>query len=190
MLKHAALFPALLLLSLSVRAQNGNQATGKDIALSQMRRIVEAIKQCPEKPPRDLAPEGAVQKFSRPQVLDWDVVSKPDSLRSSFQGFVRFRIVAHVEESEAAKRSKQLDAQYQKFTLAKKWCDEEHHASCDVTEYRYDFGLGTDAPELRKASMSIAINKEPIVYEPKDDSCWDKIAKSPESVLAGSHEQK
>jgi len=166
------------------------EIAGKDIALCHMRRIVEAIKQCPEKPPRDLEPAGAVQKFSRPLVLDWDVVYKPDSLRSPFQGFVRFRIVAHFEESEAGKQSKQLDAQYRKFTLAKKWCDEEYHASCDVTEYRYDFDLGTDTPELRKASMPIAINKEPIAYEPKEDACWDRIAKSPESVLEGRGERK
>jgi hypothetical protein len=83
-----------------------------------------------------------------------------------------------------------LDAQYRKFTLAKKWCDEEYHASCDVTEYRYDFDLGTDTPELRKASMPIAINKEPIAYEPKEDACWDRIAKSPESLLEGRGERK
>ena len=59
-----------------------------------------------------------------------------------------------------------------------------------MTEYRYDFDLGTDTPELRKASMPIAINKEPIAYEPKEDACWDRIAKSPGSVLEGQSARK
>ena len=165
--------------SKSVQAQE----SAKDRAVSQMRKIVEAIKQCPEMAPNDFEFARAIQKFTAPLVQDWDVVTS-DSLRSPFQGFVRFRIVSHYEESEAAKRSKQLDADYRFFIQTMKWCEEEYHTSCNVTEYRHEFDLGSDTPELRKASMSTAINKEPIVYEPRGNSCWDNIARSPGSVLA------
>ena len=160
----------------------------KDRAVNQMRIIVEAIKQCPAQTPRGFDLAGAIQKYTRPLVQDWDVVSY-DSLRSPFQGFVRFRIVSHYEETEAAKHSKSLDAQYRQFIQGMESCEQEYRTSCYVTEYRYEFDLSSVIPELRKASMLMAIKKEPIVYKP-GGSCWDRIAKFPESVLGGRPEPK
>jgi S1-C subfamily serine protease len=156
-----------------------SQTSSKDRAVAQMRRIVDALKRCPESTGSRLEPFGAMQRFTAPIVQDWDVIAS-DSLRSPFQGIVRFRIVAHVEETEAAKHSKKLDAEYRNFALAMKWCEEDNHASCEVTDYRYEFDLGSD-PELRRAFMSIAIKKEPFIYQPQD-TCWDNIAKSPASA--------
>jgi hypothetical protein len=161
----------------------------KDRAVSQMRRIVEAIKQCPEQAPRDAEFAAAIIKYTKPLVQDWDVVTS-DSLRSPFQGFIRFRTSGHYEETEAAKQSKKLDAKYRQALQGMKWCEEQHGWSCYVTEYRFEFELGSDTPELRKATMFIAIEKEPRLYEPGDGSCFDRIAKSPDSVFTGRREQK
>jgi hypothetical protein len=125
-----------------------------------MRRIVEAIKQCPEQAPCDAEFAAAIIKYTKPLVQDWDVVTS-DSLRSPFQGFIRFRTSGHYEETEAAKQSKKLDAKYRQALQGMKWCEEQHGWSCYVTEYRFEFELGSDTPELRKATMFIAIEKEP-----------------------------
>jgi len=161
------------------------QESTKDKAVSQMHRIVEAIKQCPPPAPTDV--KFALQKSTKPLLQDWDVVTS-DSLRSPFQGFVRFRTSGYYEETDEAKQSKKLDAEYRQAVQGMKWCEELHHISCYDTEYRYEFDLGSNSPELRKATMSIAVIKGPTVYEPRGGTCWDGIAKSPESVFAEHRE--
>src|SRR5262249_38689321 len=104
----------------------------KDRAVSQMRRIVEAIKQCPEPAPTNV--KFALQKSTKALVQDWDVVTS-DSLRSPFRGFVRFRTSGYYEETDEAKQSKQLDTEYRRTIQGMKWCGELHGWSCYDTEY-------------------------------------------------------
>jgi hypothetical protein len=54
-------------------------------------------------------------------------------------------------------------------------------------EYRYEFDLGSDAPELKKALIKF-LSPDFKSYEPSPNSegtifCWDKIARSPGSVV-------
>jgi hypothetical protein len=114
-------------------------------------------------------------------VLEWDLLSS-DSLRSPFQGFIRFRIEGELQESDEAKKSAKLDAEYREFAESMRDCEEKYHSSCLVREYRYYFDLGTDKPELRKATFSLVTQKEPTVYEPQATPCTDGIAKAPGAV--------
>jgi hypothetical protein len=103
--------PLLLLLICSFgRDASGQVGPSKDRAVNQMREIVAAIKRCPETSD-SLPDEGAITKHQPPLIVEWDVVAS-DSLRTPFQGFVQFRVVTQLEESEEAKRSKELDYKY------------------------------------------------------------------------------
>jgi hypothetical protein len=162
---------------------SGGQAAESAIetARSQMRRIVDAIRQCPETSD-SLLGAGIITKH-RLIILDWDVMA-PDSLRSPFQGLVHLKVVSILEETEEAQRSKDLDRKYQATVEALK--------GRNFVEYRYEFALGSAPPELKKALMFYpGIYTDFKAYEPSPNSegtisCWDRIARSPSGALIHS----
>jgi hypothetical protein len=104
--------------------------------------------------------------------LEWDVVAS-DSLRAPFQGFVRFKVVSRLEETDEAKRSKELDHKYQVFVGLTR--------GREFIEYRFEFEVGSEPPELRRALMFFpGLDTNFRAYDPSPNgSCWDGIARSP-----------
>lgn len=156
------------------------EIAAKDSAVGQMRRIVDAIRQCPEETVSGFFDVAIVHHWS-PRVLEWDVLAS-NSLRAPFQGYIRFDLPFDLHETDEAKRSKELHAKYEFVvkTLSK------------FTEYRYEFDLGSGAPALRRALFKLPPSSDFMPYEPSANSvgsifCWDKIANSPGSV-AGTTE--
>lgn len=170
MLRRTVLLLPLLICSLTIPAA-GQVGPSQDRAVSQMREIVEAIRRCPETS-GSLAEEGAITRTEPPLILEWDVVPS-DSLRAPFQGFVQFKVVTQLGETEEAKRSKELDHEYQFFAGLTR--------GRNFVEYRYEFAVGSEPPELRRALLfSAGLDTDFRAYEPSSDgSCWDKIARSP-----------
>jgi hypothetical protein len=116
-----------------------------------------------------------------PSILDWDVVAS-DSARSPFQGFVKFSVPIRLEETDEAKQSRKLDKDYRDFLESLRIYEQENNHSASVIEYRYEFDVSSDAPELRRAWILTAGTKSFVAYEPKQGSCWDSIASSPKSA--------
>jgi hypothetical protein len=156
---------------------SGEQTAGseKDNAVSQMRRIVEAIRQCPET--SDSLPYmGAISKHIL-VILDWNVMAS-DSSRSPFQGVVHFKVVSKLEETDEAKQSKDLDREYHRSV--------EAMTGRNFIEYRYEFTLGSAPAELKRAQMFYpGVYTDFRTYEPSPNaegsiSCWDQIALLPD----------
>src|SRR5580704_3830544 len=170
MLRRAILIVPLLAFAVASSA-DGQAGPSKESAVSQMREIVEAIRQCPETL-SSIPEEGAMSKQLQPLVLEWDVVTS-DSLRAPFQGFVRFKIVSRLEETDEARRSKELDHKYQVFVGLSR--------GRDFVEYRFEFVVGSEPPELRRALLFFpGLDTDFRAYDPSPNgSCWDRIAKSP-----------
>ena len=141
MLRRTVLLLPLLICSLTTPAA-GQVGPSQDRAVSQMREIVEAIRRCPETS-GSLAEEGAITRTEPPLILEWDVVPS-DSLRAPFQGFVQFKVVTQLGETEEAKRSKELDHEYQFFAGLTR--------GRNFVEYRYEFAVGSEPPELEKGA--------------------------------------
>jgi Trypsin-like peptidase domain len=161
------------------QAAAGQDFAAKDKAVSQMRRIVDALRQCPESTGSF---DVAIVHNQSPRILEWDVLPST-SLRAPFQGYVWFDLPQDLQETDEAKRSKELHAKYEFLvtTLSK------------FLEYRYEFDLGSDAPELKRALIKFPapLTGPPIFkpYEPSPNSqgtifCWDRIARSPEPAAA------
>jgi hypothetical protein len=142
-----------------------------------MRRIVEAIRQCPEVTGSDGVYNVAIIHQHPPSILEWDVLAS-SSLRAPFQGYVLFDLPKDAQETEEAKRSKELHLKFQSLMPV----------FSKFMKYRYEFDLGPDAPELRKALLRFdAPNFSPYDPSPNSEgyiSCWDKIARSPGSIVA------
>ena len=106
----------------------GQKDPAKDTAVRQMRRIVNAIKQCPEvTSPLMLSENFATRHEGPPSIVDWDVVAS-DSLRSPLQGFVKFNVPIRLEETEEAKQSAKLDKKYREFVESVQIYEQENWA--------------------------------------------------------------
>jgi PEGA domain len=156
---------------------SGQEIEAKDSAVNQMRRIVDAIRQCPQETGPFL--DVSILHRQSPRILEWDVLPS-DSLRAPFQGYVRFDTPIDLQETVEAKRSKELHKKYEYLTIF----------PFHPVEYRYEFDLGSDGPELRGAVINLHTNSSPDFkpYEPSPNSegtifCWDKIARSPGSLV-------
>jgi hypothetical protein len=156
----------------------GQGVAAKDRAVDQMRRIVDSIRQCPELTGSDGSFNVAIVYHHSPRILEWDVLAS-NSLRAPFQGYVLFDLPKDLQETDEAKRSKELHSEYELVVKP---------ALSKLTEYRYEFDLGSDAPELRKAFIKF-LSPDFKPYDPPPNSegpisCWDKVARSPGSAIA------
>jgi PEGA domain len=158
------------------QAGTGQEIAPKDNAVSQMRRIVAAIRQCPEVTWPGLIDNVAVWHQHSPSILEWDVLAST-SLRARFQGYVLFEVSSYPEETDEAKRSKKLDRDF--LVLMSVFPSS--------MKYRYEFDLGSDAPELNRALRAESKIGDTSVatpnfssYDPNGEGyirdCWNKIA--------------
>lgn len=157
----------------SRRISAGQDGLPKDKAVSQMRQIVDAIRRCPGTEVQHW-PEVTIQ-YRSPRILEWDVLAS-NSLRAPFQGYVRFDQPFDLQETDEAKRSKKLHRKYE-------FLDQ----TLRPAEYRYEFDLGADVPQLRRALFNLHVSSfvtDFKLYEPSlNGFCWDQIATSPGSAL-------
>lgn len=110
-------------------------------------------------------------------------MSASKSLRAPFQGYVWFDIPVSFHESDKAQQSEKLQRKYDFFYTS-------FLADWKPAEYRYEFDLGNEVPELRRALWNPHIGGAPGLarvvdftpYEPSPNGeCWDKVASSPNS---------
>lgn len=181
MLRRATLMLPLLLFFAGASAM-GQETSSRQKALNQMRQIVAAVRACPQEVSA-LSPKDnfANRRVGPPSVLGWDVVAS-GSARSPFVGFIRFTIPVRIEETDEAKRSEGLDKKYRNFIEALRSYEEENHVSALAARYQYQFGFGPGGPELRKALILTPLTKRFVAYDPSEETCWDAVARSPESA--------
>ncbi|HEV2489324.1 MAG TPA: hypothetical protein VGT03_05930 [Candidatus Acidoferrales bacterium] len=173
--------PVLFILSLvssstgqKVQAAQQGDNQGREMAIAQMRRIANAMKACSEE--ISSKTELATYYVGPPTNLEWDVVDSK-TVRSPFQGIVKFTLPERSEETEKAKHSKKLDKQYMDAEIYKTAYGHEGY-------YQYEFDLGNGSSDLVKVLFVDDKTKEskPVPSGTSGPSCWGKAALSANKV--------
>jgi hypothetical protein len=144
------------------------QNTAHDMAVAQMRHVAAAMKACPEETRSQT--EYAIFHVGPPTNLEWNV-EESKTVRSPFQGIVKFALPERVEESERAKHSKKLHDQYMDATIAQQAYRKDVY-------YQYEFDLGNGNAELVKMLVLDSRTKESKAVT-SDHSCWQEAARTP-----------
>jgi len=178
---YASKIASLVVLSCFVGSATGQNDAVKEKAIAQMRRIANAMKECPEQ--IQYQNECALHYIGPPSNLEWDVVPSK-SVRSPFQGVIEFTLPMRVQDVDPSKQSKKVRQSCQEMAtlaatspeakaLASRW-REGHH--------RYEFDLGNDAPELVKRLWVAKDKDNNIVTSAADDDhyCWTNVAREAE----------
>lgn len=163
------------------QAAPGQDDAAKQKAISEMRRIANTIKQCPEEV--SYQNECKVHYVGPPINVEWDVLPSK-SVRSPFQGIVEFNLGER--ESDPANQSKAIhqkcvDMEYNIAMLgAPALAEAMKRGPIKVRHYhyRYEFDLGSDAPELVKMLLVEDETKETVAASRGEHTCWVKAARS------------
>ncbi len=155
--------PALMLLFLY--GLSCAQNTARDTAVEQMRRVAATMKACPEETTSQT--EYAIFHIGPPTNLEWDV-QESKSVRSPFQGIVKFNLPERIEESDKAKHSKKLHDQYMEATMLPLAYPKNVY-------YQYEFDLGNTNADLVRM---VVVNTQTKESRPatREGRCWEKAA--------------
>jgi hypothetical protein len=168
------------LAALLVFSSTAHTDVAKDKAVADMRRIANAMKECPEE--LQYQNECAVHYIGPPSNVEWDVVPSK-TVRSPFQGVLEFTLPMRSQDVDSAKQSKRVH---------QKCLDMASAAASALTEemregpkwreghYRYEFDLGADGPELVKMLWIAKDRNGNIVTSAANDEhyCWIKAIQS------------
>jgi len=159
----------------------GQSDVAKEKAIADMRRIANAMKECPEQ--IQYQNECSVHYIGPPTNIEWDVVPSK-TVRSPFQGILEFTVPTRSQDVDPSKQSKRVHQKCLDMAMAAaavlaeemkegpKW--REGH-------YRYEFDLsGPDGPELVKMLwIAKDRNGNTITSAASDEHyCWVKAAQS------------
>ena len=150
--------------------QGAEQADkAKERAIGQMRRIASAIKKCPEV--IQFEEECAVHYIGAPANVEWDVLPNK-TVRAPYQGILEFTL---------PQRSQDVDSAKQSARVHQRCIDMARAAATSGIKikhgrYRYEFDLGTDAPELVKMLWIVDQTKETSVASSDARYCWSNAA--------------
>jgi hypothetical protein len=192
----------LLLLFAFVGVAEGQDdlARQKAKAIEQMRQVAKAIKQCPEQVTSSLETQCKVSKFfaGPPTNVEWDVLPSK-TVRSPFQGIVEFTLPSRTQDSDSPNQSKKLHDECVASPLGSNPLEqaaieevqrEMMREQAETKEgpewrdehYRYEFDVGSDAPELVKMLWVAKDRKNNTVTRVATpaviDECWVEAAKS------------
>jgi hypothetical protein len=151
----------------------GQETATKEKAISQMRRIADAMKQCPEEI-HDQTDYG-IYYWGPPLNVVWDLMDTK-SARSPFQGFIEFSLQRRSEETPKAKRSQKLHEKYMDYDLYQTTYPKRGH-------FRYEFDLGSDTPELVKM-LWFDDKTQKFDSVDIDHTCWQDAARSSNATHA------
>lgn len=157
-------------------AQNEN---AKQKAIDQMRSVANALKQCPERKTTHLE-DCILRDFyaGPPTNVEWDVVPSKTA-RSPFQGVIEFTLPSHhgdtphqstkIEQECAANSgphdpSVGLQEMEERARIARE--AEEKGPVWREGHYRYEFDVGSDAPELVKMLWVVKDRNNNVVTSP------------------------
>ena len=156
-----------------------SQVATKQKAIEQMRRVANAIKQCPEQKAYQ-SERGVSKSYAGPPTnVEWDVIPSK-TVRSPFQGVIEFTLPSRwapplwcSTPSNPLEEQACQDAIAEQAKEGPEW-REEH--------YRYEFDVGSDAPELVKMLWVAKDRKNNTVTQEATptaiDECWVAAAKS------------
>lgn len=189
MTKHGWRLTVALLVMLCNLVVAGQDDHAKQKAIDQMRRVANAIKQCPEQKSSN-QDECQVHYFhvGPPTNVEWDVLPSK-TVRSPFQGIIEFSLPSRSEDQEiaAANQSKRVHQQCveraARMAAAAQVLAETMKQGPKWREghYRYEFDVGSDTPELVKLLWVVkdqANNTVTSAVESTGHECWVVAANS------------
>ena len=155
-----------------------SQVATKQKAIEQMRQVANAIKQCPEQMTYQ-SERGVNKSYAGPPTnVEWDVIPST-TVRSPFQGVIEFTLPSRWAPPLCSRPSNPLEEQACQDAIAEtakegpEWRDEH---------YRYEFDVGSDAPELVKMLWVAKDRKNNALTQeatpPAIHECWVEAAKS------------
>jgi hypothetical protein len=178
----------------------GQEDRAKQKAIDQMRQIANAMKQCPEQETNTFQDKCHVRHSAYagpPTNLEWDVVPSK-TVRSPFQGIVEFTLPSRQESINPPNQTQKAAQDCYEAThylgdpaTLLKMAEEEREKGPEWREghYRYEFDVGSDAPELVKMLWVAKDRKNNVVESPAtggypapwptgENECWVRAARS------------
>jgi len=157
----------------------GQDDHAKEKAVSQMRQIAKAIKQCPE----EIEHRGECDTFYHgpPTNVEWDVLPSK-TVRSPFQGVIEFTLPHRRQGVDPATQSKQVH----RMCMALEADAARNRPKVQRGHYRYEFDLGSDTPELVKMLWVVDETKEVVAASTSGNQCWVKVARSFDPASIGN----
>jgi hypothetical protein len=162
----------------------GQDDPAKQKAIEQMRKIANAVKQCPVQKTRiskDDDCQVASSNIGPPMNVEWDVLPSK-TVRSPFEGILEFTLPVYStfidrDDLSAKDHQKCVD---KAARLAKMGLQPLPEKTVPVELLRrYEFDLGPGAPELVKM-LEVSKGSKTVTWVALDDAnaCWVKAAKA------------
>jgi hypothetical protein len=176
----------LFLLGALAAAQDDH---AKQKAIDQTRRVAKAIKECPEQLTGNWQDECKVHKLysGPPTNVDWDVLPSK-TVRSPFQGIIEFTLPSRFQDTDLAGQSKKsheecVEKEARMEAMGAPALDELAKEGPKWREghYRYEFDVGSDAPDIVKMLWVVKDKDDKTVTEAARSTgreCWVVAAKS------------
>jgi hypothetical protein len=183
-------------LTVAVICLLGSFAAGQDdpvkqTAIDQIRRVANAIKQCPEQMSSYQDECKVHYSYAGPPGnVEWDVLPSK-TVRSLFQGIIEFTLPLRSQDIDRANQSKKVhqkcaDRETTMAAMAALAAPALAEAAKEGPKwreghYRYEFDVGPDAPELIKMLWVVKDKDNNTVTSAAntvEHECWVKAAKS------------
>jgi hypothetical protein len=165
----------------------GQEDSAKQKAIEQMRRIANAMKQCPaEKSSFQDECQVYTSHLGPPTNVEWDVVPSK-SVRAPYLGIIEFTVPNRRERTDVANLPKKLQRKCadRKDAMASQELQIDAQAMREGPmwkdgHYRFEFDVGLSKPELVKMLWVVKDRNDKVITSPSKDSdaCWIAKAKS------------